>query len=133
MMKSKLFLSGILILIIFGCSGLDDKLLPVDALNHVEFQDVEVNPARNYIRGKLVNNSAYTLTSCKVRISIYLDSPAFAETDEKQAAFSKNFFIRASLKPGYSTEVYYEVKLDGLQDYARFTSELFDLKGQVTD
>jgi hypothetical protein len=45
---------------------------------------------------------------------------------------SENFFIRETLKPGYSTEVYFEFKLDDLSERNVFTQEIIELKGKVS-
>jgi hypothetical protein len=140
--------SGLLIasLLIVTCTGLDDKPLPTDARGQIYFNGFELNAQRNYLLVNLINESPYTLTSCKLKVNIY--SIAQSQEDpliltevsvndvmdgEGDApVLSENFFIRETLKPGYSTEVYFELKLDDLSGRSVFTQEIIELKGKAS-
>lgn len=128
-----------------SCSDLDDTALPPDAKTHIYFQAFEVNARRNFVLGKLINNSPYTLTSCRFRIDIYTLSPdsqtplslteleAGTEVMPHQVpVLTKDFLVREALKPGYSTEVYFELRLKDLKGPAVYSQTILELKGQVS-
>jgi len=133
-------LSGLLLA---ACTGLDDEPLPKDTDDKIYFQEFELNAELNYVLTKLINESSYTLTSCRFRVNIY---PSSSTTDTPLQltevklgdnilqgilpALSESFFIRETLEPGYSTEVYFELALDRLYGPAVFTKEIVELKGR---
>jgi len=128
-------------------------------------QDFGVSLDRGYIRGQLVNNSTYSISSCIIKFSLYkleknsellrqkryfakteniIDSLSLAGIDQEVSRdkstatkiqpemtllFSKNFAVRERLEPGYSTEFYFEVKLDFQADNYIYTKEVIGLKG----
>lgn len=135
---------GFLSVLLVGCTDLDDNALPLDSHTQIYFQTFELNPERNYVLGKLINNSPYLLTSCRFRINFYPELPKSEEPltlrkiDPKELiplgktpTLSKDFFIREPLKPGYSTEVYFEIRLNDLNGSTDFTREIIELKGRV--
>jgi len=133
-----------MVLGIFSCSGLDDQVLPPDANDQIKFQSFEIDPSRNYILARIINDGPHTLTSCRLSVSFFRQSNLppnqfiLTELNGSQASKVKelaflreSFLIREPLKPGYSTEVYYELKIDQLRGSAFYTKELIDLKGKA--
>jgi len=127
-----------------SCTDLDDKPLPGDALGKVYFQSFEIDPNRNYILGRIVNDSPYTLTSCRIAINIYLDNletggsfdlklvdPGDTSLTSKTPLITEKMFMRETLKPGYSTEVYFEFPMEQLRGRAVYTRQIIELKGKV--
>lgn len=135
---------GLFALFLLTCTGLDDKPLPSDAEGQVRFQSFEIDPKRDYILGRIVNDSPYTLTSCRIAINIYMvdqtvaDSLQLTEVSPRESslrgknpAISEKMFMRETLKPGYSTEVYFEFPMQDLKGQAVYTREVIDLKGRT--
>lgn len=127
-----------------ACTGLDDELLPADASGQVYFQSFEIDPARDYILGRIVNDSPYILTSCRIAINIYQDGqtqgeslrlielqPGDSTLAHQSPDISEKLFMRETLKPGYSTEIYFELPLEHLRGQAVYTREIVELKGRV--
>ena len=130
---------------LLSCVGLDDEPLPVDAAGKIHFQSFEIDPARNYFIAHIVNESTYTVSSCRIKICLYRhealppNSFTLTEIAPSEALISgenpfllQEFLVRNPLTPGYSTEVYYELNLDQLRGRAVFTKEIVDLKGRRT-
>ncbi|NQV48883.1 MAG: hypothetical protein HQ507_00190 [Candidatus Marinimicrobia bacterium] len=150
MILSLVFMLGV------SCASLDDQLLSKAEFKNIEFKDFQINLDRDYINTRVVNNSSHTVTSCIFRFSLYKSgststikptqdvyvgnanteriSSFIERTDIDSLAglthlLSHNFFIRETLKPGYSTEVYFEINLDFEQGQYIYTKELVELKG----
>ena len=133
-------------LLIVACTGLDDKPLPSDARGQIYINGFELNAQRNYLLVNLINKSPYTLTSCKFQVNIYsiaqsqedplilteVSADDVKDVEGYVPVLSENFFIRETLKPGYSTEVSFEFKLDDLSERNVFTQEIIELKGKVS-
>ncbi|MCF6237364.1 MAG: hypothetical protein L3J79_00880 [Candidatus Marinimicrobia bacterium] len=144
MLSSRLSLSILFLALFAACTDFDDQALPTDAQGQIYFQEFELNADRGYVLTKLINDSPYTLTSCRFRIKIYpqnstselplklseVSSDDF-RTSGSAPGLTEDFFIRETLEPGYSTEVYYELQLKGLGGLAVFTKELVSLKGRA--
>lgn len=121
-----------------GCTGLDDEPLAAASQELVIIDSFEIDPSRNYIIAQIKNGSPHTLSSARLKVSLYRESPEppnsldFQEgTPEDQALInSKSFLIRNPLKPGYGTEVYYELKMDTLTGTVIYTYSLNDMKGR---
>ncbi|MCF7823919.1 MAG: hypothetical protein K9N35_07065 [Candidatus Marinimicrobia bacterium] len=136
----------LLICLMWNCTGLDDKKLPTDANGQIYFEEFELNTQRNYLLVKLVNESPYTLTSCKFSVNFYsttssqesplilteVSSDDVLDLLESVPKRSEIFFIRETLKPGYSTEVYFELNLDDLSRRTIYTQEILELKGKIS-
>lgn len=131
-------------LLFVTCTGFDDKSLPPDAGKHIYFQEFEISPKRNYILGRIINNSPYTLTSCQIEIKIYQEgAPSDRALSLKEGKLknvslsgltpilSERMFMRETLEPGYSTEIYFELSLHELQGEAIFTREIIEFKGRT--
>ena len=141
----KFFLLGIASILITACTGLDDEALPADAEGQIYFKSFEIDPRRNYINGRIVNDSPYTLTSCRIAIDIYVrgqslgeqlqltevspEDPALADLSP---TISEKMFMRETLKPGYSTEIYFEFPMQDLQGEAFYTRRIMELKGRAS-
>ena len=126
-----------------ACTDLDDPPLPSDAEGQVYFKSFEIDPQRNYINGRIVNDSPYTLTSCRINIDIYLSggnpddslslqmvSPKDSLLKHLSPTISEKMLMREPLKPGYSTEVYFEFPMHELHGHAFYTREINGLKGR---
>ena len=132
-------------ILLINCTGLDDQGLPPEAAAQVTFQSFEIDPSRNYIIARLVNNSPYIVSSCRIDLAIYPESPLppneliLSEGSRdvggsaSEVLVSESFLIRDPLKPGYSNEVYYELKIDQLRGTAVYIKKLSDLKGRPVD
>lgn len=136
-------LTPLLLLLFFSCTGLDDQSLPPEAVAKIKFQSFEIDPARNYFIAHILNESSYTLSSCRLKISLYKHEafppngftlteadPSEIQIAGEQAFMVEEFHVRSPIAPGYSTEVYYELNLDQLRGKAVFTKEIVDLKGR---
>lgn len=143
-MMMRAWVLGISTLLVLSCTGLDDKSLPADAEGKVYFQSFEIDPTRDYILGRIVNDSPYTLTSCRIRINIYQDGGVVGESlqltelqpddstlTDRVPEISEKMFMRETLKPGYSTEVYFEFPMQELKGQAVYTREIIELKGRT--
>lgn len=142
--KASILLIGSLLIV--TCTGLDDKPLPTDARGQIYFKEFELNPQRNYLLVNLINESPYTLTSCMFQVNIYsmasnqedplilteVNADDMKDDEGGAPSLSEKFFIRETLKPGYSTEVYFELKLDDLGGRSVFTQEILELKGKAS-
>lgn len=136
-------ISTLSFLLLLGWTGLDDQPLPSEATAHISFQSFEIDPSRNYFIARLVNNSPYLLSSCRINLSIYQESSLppnelilsewspFGDLPSSGPIVSENFLIRDPLRPGYSNEVYYELKMDHLRGTAVYVKGLSDLKGRL--
>jgi hypothetical protein len=147
LLKSNLTLSGatlIIAILCSACTGLDDSPLPKDAEGQVYFQSFEIDPKRNFILGRIVNDSPYTLTSCRIVINIFAEAsgdtrlvnlmpvePGSAALKGQKPLVSEKMFMRETLKPGYSTEIYFEFPMDHLGGKAVYTREIVELKGRI--
>ena len=142
--QTKTILLSLILILLGTCNSFDDNALPPDDHDQIYFESFELNPERNYVLTKLVNNSLYTLTSCQFNVSIYTEStpedipptltkakPGDAIPTGYQKTLSKTFFIRETLKPGFSTEAYFELRLSDLKGPGIFTYEIDRLSGQV--
>ena len=146
MTKPRLFISLILTLFL-GCTVIDDKAIPKEQFSQVEISDFEVNMQRDYIRGKIQNNGEHNITSSIFKLEIFSGSTRASvnssvgrnssvirymgsdSLDISKLLLSQNFMVREPLKPGYSTEFYFEVKMDyELSDFL-YTYEIVELKG----
>jgi len=154
-MRSLLKSLGFLLLV--SCSSLDDQLLSKDEFKNVEINDFQINLERDYINARVLNKSAHIVTSCIFKFSLYKSelngepkfsrgeyseysdqstSSSFIEIQNPDSLskltqlLSHKFFIRETLKPGYSTEVYFEINLDFEKGQYFFTKELVELKGR---
>ncbi|MCF7807072.1 MAG: hypothetical protein K9M49_00545 [Candidatus Marinimicrobia bacterium] len=129
-------------LFLLGCAGMDDQPLPADAQGQVYFQSFEIDPSRDYILGRIVNDSPYTLTSCRIAINIYHEDPTEGDAlfltevqpgdslRKSSPDISEKLFMRETLKPGYSTEIYFELPMKHLSGQAVYTREIIELKGR---
>ena len=134
--------------LITTCSTMDDNAIPKDQFNQVEISDFEVNMERDYIRGKLQNNGEHSITSSIFNFEIYAGSiegsgatnqmgePTSVEfagrdsLDTSKILLSQNFVVREPLKPGYSTEFYFELKMDYEVSNFLYTYDIVQIKGR---
>ena len=153
-MKSRVL--SLVFMLVVSCVSLDDQLLSKAEFKNIEFKDFQINLERDYINARVVNNSSHTITSCIFRFSLYkpgLNSTLRATRDiyagnanEAMASsfiehgpadslsvlthlLSHDFFVRETLKPGYSTEVYFEINLDFEEGQYIYSKEVVELKG----
>lgn len=123
---------------------MDNESIPMDQFNKVEINDFEVNLERDYIRGRIENKGSYDLTTSIFKLNLYTKKRSEAENssqipqvryaeaseiDPTYKIFSQNFVIREQLKPNYSTEFYFELRLDYEGFDILYTHEIIDLKG----
>lgn len=133
------------LILLINCTGLDDQALPPEAAAQVTFKSFDIDPSRNYFIARLENNSPYVVSSCRIDLAIYPESPLPSHelilSEESpdisrsvsKALITESFLIRDPLKPGYSNEVYYELKIDQLRGTAIYVKKLSDLKGRLAD
>lgn len=130
-----------ILLLSVSCSVMDDKNLPEDQLEQVKMSDFEVNLDRDFIRGKIQNIGNHHITSSIFRFELFaentgLPGPAVQEVTGhiqqtmKEPLLSQNFVVREPLKPGYSTEFYFELKMDFDDLRFLYTYEIIQLKGR---
>jgi len=135
-------------ILLMNCSIMDDNSLPVDQFNQVQISDFEVNMQRDYIRGKIQNIGEHNITSSIFEFEIYTGNPGAAGNtnlmnknsvinytgrdplDPAKLLLSQNFVVREPLKPGYSTEFYFELKMDYEFYEFFYTYEIVQLKGR---
>jgi len=136
------------VILFMNCSIMDDNSLPGDQFNQVQISDFEVNMQRDYIRGKIQNHGEHDITSSIFKFKIYTgnsetsgntnlinENSAMMYTgkdslDPSKLLLSQNFVVREPLKPGYSTEFYFELKMDyEFYDFL-YTYEIVQLKGR---
>ncbi|MBT3228036.1 MAG: hypothetical protein HOD43_04475 [Candidatus Marinimicrobia bacterium] len=140
-----MWLTGILIL---SCSVMDDTTIPKDQFTQVEISDFDVNMQKDYIRGKIQNNGEHNITTSIFKFEIYVGSQEVSRRtnlmNESSAnkytgkdslnplnlLLSQNFVVRETLKPGYSTEFYYELRMDYEFHDFLYTYEIVQLKGR---
>ena len=140
----RIILIGVSALLLMTCTGLDDQPLPADAKEKIYFSSFEIDPLRNSILGRIVNDSPYTLTSCQIEIKVYHISPALEGPltlrevelgDEGVASLTpvmtERLLMREALRPEYSTEIYFEMRLHDLHGQAIYTREIIKMKGSV--
>jgi len=136
------------LMLLMTCSVMDDKAIPPDQFNQVEISDFEVNLQRDYIRGKIQNNGKHDITSSIFRFDLYSENASAPENDinykrgsmlrytggdslnPSRLLLSQNFVVREPLKPGYSTEFYFELKMDYDLLSFLYTYEIIQLKGR---
>jgi len=148
---------SLVVLLFASCVSLDDQLLSKAEFKNIEFKDFQINLDRDYINARVVNNSSHTITSCIFRFSLYkpglnatlnhtkgvysgnTNGEMSSSFIERQAVdslsgltllLSHDFFIRETLKPGYSTEVYFEINLDFEKGQYIYSKDLVELKGR---
>jgi len=133
-------------LLLMVCAGLDDQPLPADTEGQIYFTSFEIDPRRDYVLGRILNDSPHILTSCRIVIMIYplnqaiQDSLQLTEVSvgdsvltNRTPAVSEKMFMRETLKPGYSTEVYFEFPMQDLKGKAVYTLEIIEMKGEKID
>ncbi len=136
------------VVLLVNCSIMDDNSLPAHKFNQIQISDFEVNMQRNYIRGKIQNNGEHDITSSIFNLEIYRDdsersgnSNLMSENtvteytgkevlNPENLLLSQNFVVREPLNPGYSTEFYFELKLDYQFDEFLYTHKIVQLKGR---
>jgi len=139
-----IFIMWLVVTLIVACSVMDDNPISRDQFSEVGISDFEVNMQRDYIRGKIQNHSEHNITSSIFKLEIFSGSTRAAvnssvgtvirhmgseSLDLSKLLLSQNFMVREPLKPGYSTEFYFEVKMDyDLSDFL-YTYEIVELKG----
>ncbi|MCF7826400.1 MAG: hypothetical protein K9M55_06710 [Candidatus Marinimicrobia bacterium] len=146
--NKNIIMASMLVALLMACSVMDDKSIPKNQYPQVEISDFEVDMARGYIRGKIQNNSQYDVSSAILKFELYSQSMLtrgsnnfryrssarrYAVGDSPDPAtllLSKKFLIRESLKPGYSTEFYFELKMDNDFSECLYTYEIVELKGR---
>lgn len=131
-----------------ACSIMDDNSIPRDHFSQVEISNFEVNMQRDYIRGKIQNNGEHNITSSIFELEIYSDSLAVSgntnlmnqssairytgadSLDASKLLLAQNFVVREPLKPGYSTEFYFELKMDYEFSNFLYTYEIVQIRGR---
>ncbi|NQV43038.1 MAG: hypothetical protein HQ506_11850 [Candidatus Marinimicrobia bacterium] len=106
---------------------MDDDSIPRDQFNQVAISDFEVNMDRDYIRGKIQNNGEHNITSSVFKFEIYAGNDSL---DSSKLLLSQNFVVREPLKPGYSTEFYFELKMDYEFSNFLYTYNIVQIKGR---
>ncbi len=149
---SRILLVVILLgMILTNCVGLDDQKLPKSDYDKISIENFQVNLERNFISGRLVNKSSYVVTSCVFEFKLYRldgsrssnsityeanDGSTFTELNsnnrdtERKLVHSQKFLVREPLKKDYSTEFYFELKLDYDRGDYSYSKEIIDLKGR---
>ena len=146
--KMKLTLLLLLFILIATCSTMDDNSIPRDQFSQVQISDFEVNMDRDYIRGKIQNNGKHDITSSIFEFALYSGSFEPAENTQQMRANSireylgegsldtskllllQNFVVREPLKPDYSTEFYFELKMDYESTNFLYTYDIVQIKGR---
>ncbi len=141
-------IAWVVMTVVSNCTVMDDNSVPKERFNQIEISDFEVNIDRDYIRGKIQNNSDLDITSSIFTFELY--SGNFGEYEnnknylQSSIAFhagpdslspsklllSQNFVVREPLKPNYSTEFYFELKMDYDISNFLYTHEIFQIKGR---
>lgn len=134
--------------LLMACSLMDDNSIPKNEFPKMEISDFEVDMMRWYIRGKIQNNSQYDVSSAILKFDLYSQNMLTRASrdfrdhrsarsysvgdslDPARLLISKNFLIREPLKPGYSTEFYFELKMDYNFSEYFYTYEIVELKGR---
>jgi len=127
--------------LVTSCTVMDDKDLPVDQLKLTEISDFEVNLDRDFIRGRIQNNGDHNITSSIFRFELFAEQTGTSGpmTQKvrgdlglalKEPLLSQNFVVREPLKPGYSTEFYFELKMDFEHPRFLYAYEIIQLKGR---
>jgi len=149
MMRVKQGVVMVMVLTLFAaCTVMDDNSIPRDQFDQVEISDFEVNLARDYIRGKIQNNGKHEISSSIFKFDLYSGKLSASggrnshdqnsisikkgseSIDSSFLLLSQNFVVRETLKPGYSTEFYFELKMDyDFSDYL-YNYEIIHLKGR---
>lgn len=111
----------------WACSMMDDNTLPQDQFDQIVISDFEVNMDRDFIRGKIQNKGHHEVTSSIYKFEIY---PASASPDSAKALLSQNFIVREPLKPNYSTEFYFELKMDYDETDFVYIYDIVQVKGR---
>ncbi len=114
-------------LLLITCAKMDDDSIPRDQFNQVEISDFEVNMDRDYIRGKIQNNGDHNITSSVFKFEIYAGNDSL---DSSNLLLSQNFVVREPLKPGYSTEFYFELKMDYNVSTFLYAYDIVQIKGR---
>jgi hypothetical protein len=134
-------------ILFWTCSKMDDHAIPMDQYGQVEISDFEVNMERDYIRGKIQNNGEHDITSSIFNLEIYSRDSESVKTsfdgenhivrytgvdslEPSRLLLSQNFVVREPLKPGYSTEFYFELKMDYEVTGFLYTYEIIQIKGR---
>ena len=112
---------------LMACSLMDDNSIPRDQFDQVEISDFEVNMDRDYIRGKIQNKGRHNITSSIFKFEIYAGEDSL---DSSKRLLSQNFVVREPLSPGYSTEFYFELKMDYEFSNFIYTYDLVQIKGR---
>ncbi len=148
---------SVIMLLVVSCSNLDDAKIPKEAYSKVVIDNFDINTDRDFIGGRIVNNSSRVVTSCKFEFRLYRHTEQaelvkgkqpgsdnfgrdnqdefreYSSSDSlsgMQLLISENFLVRESLKPGYSTEFYFELTMDfDFHSYA-YSKEIIQLKGR---
>ena len=141
--------------LVAGCTVADDDVIDKAEYHQMEISDFEINMEHNYIRGKLQNNGSHHITSTHFKLELFRNEPqskasipnrsrkilqnhAFKISEaspgdslyDVNQTLSKIFIVREPLKPSYSTEFYFELKMDDpSQDYL-YTLRVVQLKGR---
>ena len=136
------------LLLIMTCSVMDDDAISKDQFNQVEISDFEVNLQRDYIRGKIQNRGKHDITSSIFRFELYsgnlggsgddfnynqvsmVNSSEGDSLEPSRLLLSQNFVVREPLKPGYSTEFYFELKMDYDFSSYLYSYTIIQLKGR---
>lgn len=132
------------VFLFMNCTGMDNETIPSDQYEEVKINAFEVNLERQYIRGEIQNLSEYDITTSIFRLVLYgaerkpegrgihvsIVQHAGPEViDLPPRLFSQDFVVRERLKPGYSTEFYFELKMDYEGMDILYTHEIIGLKG----
>ncbi len=130
------------------CSIMDDNSIPRDQFNQVQISNFEVNMQRDYIRGKIQNTGKHNITSSIFKFEIYSGNTGASgntnvinessainykggeSLDPSKLLLSQNFVVREPLKPGYSTEFYFELKMDYQFSDFLYTYDIVQIKGR---
>lgn len=138
-------LSGAMIILLLGCIGMDNESIPLEQFDKVKISDFEVNLERDYIRGRIENQGTYDITTSIFKLILYSQERSATEgsnqvpnirhvqasmVEPNSQLFTQNFVVREQLKPNYSTEFYFELKLDYEGIDILYTYEIIDLKGK---
>ena len=127
MIRMKSILMMLPAVLFMTCSQMDDNSIPRDEFAQVEISDFEVNMDRDYIRGKIQNNGTHNITSSIFKFEIYTGADSL---DSSKVLLSQNFVVREPLKPGYSTEFYFELKMDYDYTIFHYSYDIVQIKGR---
>jgi len=83
-----------------------------------------LNATLNHTKGVYSGNTNGEMSSS------FIERQAVDSLSGLTLLLSHDFFIRETLKPGYSTEVYFEINLDFEKGQYIYSKDLVELKGR---